>query len=211
MLLFLRRVAPHSCLGEIKLQRGAKTGSWTQPYLNLGYTCQLFLHLEETLILISIKGTFVINLESCCENIYNPVLLVMSQHPFIERKVSEASWWTFQLWNTKIPLEFIHNKIYRKTLILVYPLGEMWHLGIDSRNIAGTSHPPGDEADNGPSSGKCLADEGTSSVSRASVLPHLASSADLALAQAEPVPTSSPLSVQSAFQPVVAVVVLHKW
>ena len=31
MLLFLRRVAPHSCLGEIKLQRGAKTGSWTQP------------------------------------------------------------------------------------------------------------------------------------------------------------------------------------
>ena len=91
MLLFLRRAAPHSCLGEIKLQPGAKTGSWTQPSLNLGYTCQLFLHLEETLILISIKGTFVINLESCCENIYNPVLLVMSQHPFIERKVSEAS------------------------------------------------------------------------------------------------------------------------
>ena len=47
MLLFLRRVAPHSCLGEIKLQRGAKTGSWTKPHLNLGYTCQLFLHLEE--------------------------------------------------------------------------------------------------------------------------------------------------------------------
>ena len=47
MLLFLRRVAPHSCLGEIKLQPGAKTGSWTQPYLNLGFTCQLFLDLEE--------------------------------------------------------------------------------------------------------------------------------------------------------------------
>ena len=60
-------------------------------HLVLGGTCQLFLHLEETLILISIKGTFVINLESCCENIYNPDLIVISQLPFIERKVSEGS------------------------------------------------------------------------------------------------------------------------
>ena len=55
-----------------------------------------------------------------------------------------------------------------------------------------------------------MTDKGTSSVSRASVLPHLASSADLALAQAEPVPTSSTLLVQSALQLVVAAVVLNE-
>ena len=58
-------------------------------HLVLGGMCQLFLHLEETLI--SIKVTFVMNLESSCENIYNLDLIVISQLPFIERKVSEGS------------------------------------------------------------------------------------------------------------------------
>merc|ERR550525_1139860 len=86
----------------------------------------------------------------------------------------------------------------------------MRHPGVNSGHITGASNTPGDEPNNSPPARLALADEGTASVSRTGVLSHLTSCTDLALAQTEPVATSSALLVQSVLQLVVAAVVLNK-
>merc|ERR1712210_223178 len=96
------------------------------------------------------------------------------------------------------------------TLILIYPLGEMGHPGVNSRDIAGASNSPSDKSNDSPPARLSLADKRTASVSCTGVLPHLASCTDLALAQAEPVATSSTLRVQSVLQLVVVAVVLNE-
>lgn len=83
----------------------------------------------------------------------------------------------------------------------------MGESGIDARHVAGTADAPSDKADHSPPAGQGLADEGAATVPGARVLPHLAASTDLALAQLEPVPTARPLPVQGILQLVVAVIV----
>merc|ERR1719209_1732453 len=91
-----------------------------------------------------------------------------------------------------------------------WPLGEMRHPGVDSGHITGASNTPSDKSNDCPPSRLSLADERASSVPCTGVLPHLTSCTDLALAQAEPVATSSALCVQGVLQLVVAAVVLNE-
>merc|ERR1719400_2942646 len=86
----------------------------------------------------------------------------------------------------------------------------MRHPGVNSGDIAGASNSPSDKSNDSPPARLSLADKGAASVSCTGVLPHLASCTDLALAQAEPVATSSTLRVQSVLQLVVAAVVLNE-
>ena len=66
--------------------------------------------------------------------------------------------------------------------------------------MGGTTNAPGDETDNGPSTGLSLTDERRSSISSAGVLSNLSASTDLTGVQLEPVADSGLLGVEGALQ-----------